>query len=146
MGRHRFKSAGQDHAPTPATPVGQAGVAGLEEDSHRLPSVGLGDESASQVNAANDDDGAMTVKVADVRVPLCDEPLDGYRPRQINLLLDATQAEAMRRAAEALEADGAKLKGGKRVRTSAHAVEWVIDQIVATMGGTAAGDSAAETG
>ena len=140
MGRHRFKSAGQDHAPTPATPAGQTGVAGLEED-----------ESASQASAANefqtgDDDGAMTVKVADVRVPLCDEPLDGYRPRQINLLLDATQAEAMRRAAEALEADGAKLKGGKRVRTSAHAVEWVIDQIVATMGGTAAGDSAAETG
>lgn len=64
-------------------------------------------------------------------VPVAAPPSGAYRQRHIDVHLDATQAEGLRRIFDGLQAAAAKLGNGRFINSPADAVRWVLERVPA---------------
>jgi hypothetical protein len=66
-----------------------------------------------------------------IEVPLLNVHETAYRPRHLNVQLNAMEADAMKRLLAGLDVRGDRVGGpdGRRVQTAADAVRWLLEQV-----------------
>ena len=67
-------------------------------------------------------------------IPLLDGDPPGYIGRHVDIQFGQAEGVSLRRLCDALDRQGARLVGGTRIISPAHAVKWLLERLAAAAG------------
>jgi hypothetical protein len=73
--------------------------------------------------------GEVALIEAELMLPMAPATTSAYIPTHVDVHLSVTQAAALRRVFDGLQARAVRLENGRFVQTGADAVRWILEQV-----------------